>query len=154
MANNTEKKVFIFVGIISLSALIILTALFILNNEEEPIPEIPVIIEEEPEDEVTIGGGGGGGGGGSQCSPAQGDPTSVGFTPILDLGTGIYDDGFGVKNYTGGLYGDGSNSPNSSYLTYGLEKAGQITRLNTSGGVDTQGRIGVISIGLSNTNQI
>lgn len=74
--------------------------------------------------------------------------TSVGFTPLSELGTGIY------KNFSGGLYPQGSNFPPPAHLAAGLSLAAQIIPRNAAGTVDTlSGKIVLLSIGMSNATQ-
>lgn len=74
--------------------------------------------------------------------------TTTGLTPLDDLGTGTY---FGVQ---GGLYCGGSNLRPTLHDERGLALAGSIAPRSADGQVDAQnGSIGVVSIGMSNTNQ-
>ena len=70
---------------------------------------------------------------GADCSR-----TSVPMTPLTDLGTKTY------HGYTGGLYGNGKNTPPAAYLKTGLAGAKRVHPIN--------GRV-VLSIGMSNTTQ-
>jgi len=70
--------------------------------------------------------------------------TSIGQTPLNDLGMGAY------QNYQGGLYPGGSNSSPLAHKTAGLAAAALIRPLNQAGGVDlANGKIVLISIGPS-----
>lgn len=74
--------------------------------------------------------------------------TTVGFTPLTELGAGIY------KNYAGGLYPQGSNLAPPAHLATGLSFAKQILPRNSSGAVDSSnGKIVLLSIGMSNATQ-
>ncbi|MCI0691827.1 T9SS type A sorting domain-containing protein [candidate division KSB1 bacterium] len=74
--------------------------------------------------------------------------TSVGFTPLTELGAGIY------QNFSGGFYPQGSNFPPAAHLAAGLSLAAQILPRNSAGTVDTlNGKIVLLSIGMSNTTQ-
>lgn len=74
--------------------------------------------------------------------------TSVGFTPLTKLGTGIY------KNFSGGLYPQGSNFPPPAHLAAGSSLAAQILPRNAAGTADTlNGKIVLLSIGMSNATQ-
>src|SRR2546423_161822 len=74
--------------------------------------------------------------------------TSVGFTPLPDLATGNY------HGYQGGLYPGGVNVPPSAYMKAGLSHAAQVVPLNANGQPDpVNGRIVLLSIGMSNTTQ-
>ncbi len=71
--------------------------------------------------------------------------TSVGFTPLIDLGTGTY------KGYKGGLYGSDKNAPPAAYLKYGLARARAVKPLDANGKPSADGKIVLLSIGMSNT---
>jgi lysophospholipase L1-like esterase len=73
--------------------------------------------------------------------------TSVGFTPLNDLGTGTY------NGYQGGLYMFGSNRPPLDYRWMGQAHAQLIVPLNAKGNPDPNGRLVLLSIGMSNTTQ-
>lgn len=75
--------------------------------------------------------------------------TSIGETPINDLGTGIWSG----NGKMGGLYPFGSNTRPSSHQNAGMSLAWQVQPLDTNGIIDpVNGKIGFISIGMSNTN--
>ena len=76
----------------------------------------------------------------SDCSK-----TSVGFVPLNDLGAGLY------KGKPGGLYPNGSNLRPLPHENAGLQISKNITPLNTSGQPDPNGRVVLVSIGMSNT---
>jgi hypothetical protein len=75
-------------------------------------------------------------------------------TPLMDLGNTEYirmDEQ--ITGFTGGLYPDGSNQPPPAHLTAGLEIAETILLRNGEGEPDpTGGKIGMISIGMSNAS--
>jgi hypothetical protein len=73
--------------------------------------------------------------------------TSVGFTPLMDLGTNTY------HGYEGGLYPFGSNQPPLDYKWMGRARSESIRPLNGAGQPDPNGRIVLLSIGMSNTTQ-
>lgn len=73
--------------------------------------------------------------------------TSVELVPVTDLGTGTY------KGQTGGLYGDGRNTPPQAHLDAALAAAKQIQPLNAEGRPDPQGKIVLVGSGMSNTTQ-
>lgn len=74
--------------------------------------------------------------------------TSVGFTPLNDLAAGYY------QGYQGGLYPGGSNQRPSVHDSAGLAFAAQVKPLSSTGALDTvNGRIVLLSIGMSNTTQ-
>lgn len=73
---------------------------------------------------------------------------SVGFKPLTELGTGLY------KNYAGGLYPNGQNQRPATHDSIGRALVQQIKPLNSSGVEDlTNGKIVLVSIGMSNTTQ-
>lgn len=74
--------------------------------------------------------------------------TSVGFVPLNDLGTGSY------LGSQGGLYPNGSNMKPTAHAQAGLDIAQTIQPLNGTGQLDeANGRIVLLSIGMSNTSQ-
>ncbi|RMG53813.1 MAG: hypothetical protein D6723_06515 [Acidobacteria bacterium] len=79
----------------------------------------------------------------SDCSK-----TSVGLTPLTELGTGTY------QGKRGGLYPNGMNTPPPEHFLAGLRLAEEIEPLDANGRPDPRnGRIVLISIGMSNTTQ-
>ena len=73
--------------------------------------------------------------------------TSVGFTPLNDLGTGLY------QGFQGGLYPNGSNQIPPAHRQAGLNIAHAIQPLNAAGQVDlVNGRIVLLSLGMSNAS--
>src|SRR5690349_1478617 len=71
--------------------------------------------------------------------------TSVGFTPLNDLGTGTY------QGFQGGLYPGGANVRPLAHEIAGLAQAAQVVPRDAAGNVDVvNGKIGFISIGMSN----
>ena len=74
--------------------------------------------------------------------------TSVGFVPLTDLGAGTY------HGFAGGLYPGGTNVRPAAHDSAGLAIARAIVPLDTLGNPDpTNGRIVLISIGMSNATQ-
>ena len=73
--------------------------------------------------------------------------TSVGKTPLTDLGTGLY------QGFSGGLYPGGSNTRPSAHESAGLSIAHSIVPLDTLGNPKSGGRVVLISIGMSNCTQ-
>lgn len=73
--------------------------------------------------------------------------TSVGFTALTDLGQRTY------RGFEGGLYPGGRNTPPRSYLDAGLSAAGRVRPLAPNGRPSPSGRIGLVSIGMSNTSR-
>lgn len=74
--------------------------------------------------------------------------TSVGITPLNDLGTGLY-----LGLYQGGLYPGGSNVMPPAHHAAGLNRAAQIRPLDAAGNPDPTGHYVLLSIGMSNTTQ-
>ena len=73
--------------------------------------------------------------------------TSVGFTPLNDLGAGTY------LGFQGGLYPGGSNAVPAAHLAKGLSEVSQVVPRNAAGAPDPTGAIVFISIGMSNARQ-
>jgi hypothetical protein len=81
-----------------------------------------------------------------QCADCS--RTSVGFTPLNDLGQRMY------RGYQGGLYPGGSNTRPANHEAIGLDLAYNITPLDRNGNPDPDnGKIVLLSIGMSNTTQ-
>src|SRR5918911_991668 len=80
-------------------------------------------------------------GGSANCAQ-----TSVGLTPLMDLGQGTY------QGYEGGLYPGGSNRPPVAHLELGLARARMVRPLALDGRPDPHGRIVLLAIGLSNAS--
>lgn len=74
--------------------------------------------------------------------------TSVGFTPINDLSGGLY-----LGQFQGGLYPGGLNGVPSTHFAEGRARALATNPLNTAGNPDPNGRVVLLSIGMSNTTQ-
>ena len=73
--------------------------------------------------------------------------TSTGMVPLTDLGTALY-----LDQYPGGLYPDGNALP-SDHRTAGLARAALVTPRNAAGEPDANGKVVMLSIGMSNTEQ-
>src|SRR5438105_8795353 len=73
--------------------------------------------------------------------------TSVGIVPLTDLGSGLY------HGFPGGLYGNGMNTRPASHDSAGIAIAQSLTPLDTLGNPDPNGRIVMVSIGMSNCTQ-
>jgi hypothetical protein len=72
----------------------------------------------------------------------------VGLKPLTDM---TADEKY--KGETGGLYGEGQNEPPAAHREAALEQAKLIRPLNMEGQPDENGKIGLVSIGMSNTTQ-
>jgi len=70
---------------------------------------------------------------------------STGVTALPDLGKGVY------KGEQGGLYPDGKNTPPVAHLKAGRELARRIVPLDGEGREAANGKIVLISVGMSNT---
>jgi len=81
------------------------------------------------------------------AQPAGCARTSVGLTPLSDLGTGIY------KGQTGGLYPNGSIVRPGPHESEGLSRARAIVPMDRDGRSDPNGRYVLASLGMSNTTQ-
>ncbi|MCA1735464.1 MAG: hypothetical protein LC739_04930, partial [Actinobacteria bacterium] len=71
--------------------------------------------------------------------------TATGLVPLIDLGSNEY------EGQPDGLYPGGSNEIPTQYLKSGLEQAQAIAPRDSDGASDPHGRIGLVSIGVSNT---
>ena len=74
--------------------------------------------------------------------------TSVGFTPLIDLGAGTYCPS--GPCFEGGLYPGGSNERPIAHEIGGLAQAKSVVPRNAAGAPDPSGRIVVMSLGMSN----
>ena len=70
---------------------------------------------------------------------------STGLIALPDLGKGLY------QGEQGGLYPDGENAPPAAHLKAGLKLARQIVPRDAEGNESKDGKIVLISIGMSNT---
>lgn len=73
--------------------------------------------------------------------------TSVGLTPLPDLGTGTY------RGFVGGLYPDGATQPPAAYAQEGLAHPTQVQLRDAAGQPDPNGHVALLSIGMSNATQ-
>ncbi len=71
--------------------------------------------------------------------------TSVGFTPLTDLGAGKY------QGHVGGLYPAGKNAPPSQYVKQGKAYAKLVKPRGADGAPAASGKVVLLSIGMSNT---
>jgi hypothetical protein len=72
---------------------------------------------------------------------------STGLVPLTELGAA------GYKGEEGGLYPGGKNTPPKSHLDRGLALAGKIAPLDAEGRRAAEGKIVLLTIGMSNTTQ-
>lgn len=95
----------------------------------------------------------GSGGGGAPGRPANRGTRIMADTsqlkPLTELGAEKY------QGFTGGLYPDGKNERPKAHEAAGLKIAASIKPLNAKGEVDDKdGRVVLLSIGMSNTSQV
>ncbi|MES2596198.1 MAG: hypothetical protein V4662_12720 [Verrucomicrobiota bacterium] len=79
--------------------------------------------------------------------PPPPEPWTQHLTPLTELGTGQY------KGEDGGLYGGGKNEPPASQLAAAMKASEQVTPLDAEGKLSADGKIGLMSAGMSNTTQ-
>lgn len=72
--------------------------------------------------------------------------TSTGLVPITDLGSTLY-----LGQYAGGLYPGGNQVP-GDHRTVGLARVASMTPLDAEGQPDPEGKLVMLSIGMSNTD--
>ncbi len=75
------------------------------------------------------------------------EPWTQHLTPLTELGKETY------KGETGGLYGEGQNTPPPVLLTAASRAAALVKPLDTDGKPSPSGKIGFMSVGMSNTTQ-
>lgn len=81
-------------------------------------------------------------------SPAQNcSQTSVGSTPLDQLGAGTY------LGFQGGLYPGGTNAMPEAHLVAGLAEATAVVPRNAAGQPAANGKVVLLSIGMSNCSQ-
>lgn len=83
------------------------------------------------------------------CAAAAGLFAQARFsaTPLSDLGSQTY------RGFSGGLYENGANNPPADHSAAGLAAAANIRPLDAGGLPSPQGKIVMISVGMSNTTQ-
>lgn len=86
-----------------------------------------------------------GGGGGGRSTPAVPAPWTQHLTPLTELGLEKY------QGEDGGLYGGGSNVPPPAHLEAALKLAAKVCPLDAEGKESAGGKIGLLSVGMSNT---
>ncbi len=87
---------------------------------------------------------------GGSNSPNSGRTTSPehsAIKPLNELGKGEY------RGFVGGFYPNGENSRPTAHEAAGLKIAGQVRPLNERGQPDPNGKIVLLSVGMSNTSQ-
>ena len=84
------------------------------------------------------------GGGGGERPPAPA-PWTEHLTPLTELGAAKY------KGEDGGLYGGGVNEPPKAHLDAAMKEAAMIRPLDADGKESANGKIGLLSVGMSNT---
>lgn len=85
---------------------------------------------------------------GGQSTPPSAPPKWTGhITPLTELGTGKY------KDEDGGLYGGGKNELPPAHLAAARREAAKIQPLDAGGKPAKDGKIVLLSVGMSNTTQ-
>ena len=79
--------------------------------------------------------------------PATGGKESVGFTPLTELGAAKY------KGEDGGLYGGGRNEPPPEHAAAAKKELTKIRPLDADGKPAADGKVVLLSVGMSNTTQ-
>jgi hypothetical protein len=79
--------------------------------------------------------------------PAPAPRESTGVKPLTELGGESY------KGQSGGLYGNGSNEPPPIHQAAAKQAASRIQPLDANGKPSPSGKMGLISVGMSNTTQ-
>jgi hypothetical protein len=85
------------------------------------------------------------GGAKEATGPAAGGQAAVGLIPLCDLGAGNY------KGEEGGLYGGGENEPAPELAAAAQKEAAKIQPLDAAGRPAADGKVGLLSVGMSNT---
>lgn len=80
-----------------------------------------------------------------QGRPPAPPPWTAHLTPLTELGAGTY------KGQDGGLYGGGKNEPPQAHFEAALKEAARIQPLDADGKPSPDGKIGLLSVGMSNT---
>ncbi len=91
------------------------------------------------------GGPGSAGGHATPAGPAPGGKDSVGLIPLTELGAGTY------KGEDGGLYGGGHNEPPPAHAAAAQRELAKIRPLDGDGKPAHDGKIALLSVGMSNT---
>ena len=82
-----------------------------------------------------------------QRDQATNGKETTGMIPLTELADGKY------KGYTGGLYGNGKNTPPASHQAAAKKELAKIRPLDAKGKSSKDGRVVLISLGMSNTTQ-
>lgn len=85
--------------------------------------------------------------GGTPAQPTSAAKPDTLRVPLTDLGTATY------RGFQGGLYPDGSNTMPAAHAALGTTFARSIRPLNAAGQSDPNGKIVLLSVGMSNTTQ-
>lgn len=85
---------------------------------------------------------------GNKGKGQAGDNRPVGLTPLTEMTAK-----FKYKGEDGGLYGEGANEPPEGHLEKALKLSKSVKPLDLQGRPTKGGRIGLVSIGMSNTTQ-
>ena len=82
-----------------------------------------------------------------QRDQAEEGKETTGMIPLTELVNGKY------KDLSGGLYGNGTNTPPASHLAAAKKELAKIRPLDANGKPSKDGKIVLISLGMSNTTQ-
>ncbi|HND55047.1 MAG TPA: hypothetical protein PLV92_21685, partial [Pirellulaceae bacterium] len=85
---------------------------------------------------------------GGRPNPSRPAFDSSALKPLTELGTGEY------RGFVGGLYPQGKNERPPAHEAAGLELASQVRPLDRDGAPADDGRIVLLSLGMSNTSQL
>lgn len=116
-----------------------------VQNGEKLSPEDQAYYDKAKALHDRGGGPGGGNRQGAPTGPAPGGRDSVGLIPLIELGTGKY------KDEDGGLYGGGKNEPPPAHAAAARNELAQVRPLDGNGKPADDGKIALISVGMSNT---
>jgi hypothetical protein len=105
---------------------------------ENLTPEEKTYLERAMEERRKRGAGG---------QPQKPEPWTQHLTPLTELGAEKY------KDQDGGLYGSGRNEPPPTHLDAAMKEAAKIRPLDAEGHPSPDGKIVLMSVGMSNTTQ-
>lgn len=85
---------------------------------------------------------------GNTTTPVMDQAAADALVPLPQLGAELY------QGFAGGLYPEGTNKRPADHESSGLRLAARIQPLDTAGQPDANGKIVLLSVGMSNTSQI
>ncbi|MHC4914475.1 MAG: hypothetical protein ACYTGB_03205 [Planctomycetota bacterium] len=112
------------------------------QRQGQALTEVEKAYIERARAERRKGRQGGSAGGGSAPKAKE----STGLVPLPDMGEARY------KGESGGLYGEGKNTPPAAHLELARKATAQIRPLDAGGKPAANGKIVLISVGMSNTS--